>query len=270
MDIKGLTLSSTADDGTPPISNDRQNHTDSVSEFSNGFHILSGKESSQDQIWTLDDKLDNLKHLSDLSVVSIIKFCSDYCRYVLSVSEPVKMQNYISGNVKTMFVRTKTAKQWRVLNVADFDNLSNNYMMLLLQDYCTPTSRTYFHTNLKAATTYPSANVVFDIDIENFDLFYQEFNEYVKRFKYAYTFLLDYAASKHVVPFTSIKCKGTMTLTHLFLSRLSKSFIHSIYGRTNKRLSRFKSIESLIRSAEKTVRNLHKQYCKSNEVNDMT
>ena len=108
------------------------------------------------------------------------------------------------------------------------------------------------------------------IDIENFDLFYQEFNEYVNRFKYAYTFLLDYAASKHVVPFTSFECKDTMTLTHLFLSRLSKSFIHSIYGRTNKRLSRFKSIESLIRSAEKTVRILHKQYCKSNEVNDMT
>jgi hypothetical protein len=271
IDTERLNLVSTTDDSIPPRLKDEQTEIENVLEFTyNEYDMICEEKSSPNDISMLEDKVDNLQHLSDLSVVSIIKFCSDYCRYVLSVSEPVKMQNYISGNVKTMFVRTKTAKQWRVLNVADFDNLSNNYMMLLLQDYCTPTSRTYFHTNLKAATTYPSANVVFDIDIENFDLFYQEFNEYVKRFKYAHTLLMDYAASKHVVPFTSIKCKDTMTLTHLFLSRLSKSFIHSIYGRTNKRLSRFKSIETLIGSAEKTARILHKQYCKSNEVNDMT
>jgi hypothetical protein len=270
IDTEKLTLSSTADDGTPPISNDGQNDIDSVSEFENGCYILREKESSQNVIWTPEDKIEDPKYLKDLSVVSVIKFCSNYCRYVPSVSEPVKIQNYIDDNVKTMFVKTKTAKQWKVLKVVDFNNLSSNDIILLLQDYCTPKSRKDFYTNLKASTTCPSTKLVFDIGMSNFELFHKNFNVYIKTFKYAYAFLLDYMASKHEIPYTSVRSKDMMTLSYLFLSRLPRSLIDCIYGKTRKRLSRFKSIESLIRSTEKTVHILYKQYCKSYGVNSMT
>jgi hypothetical protein len=92
----------------------------------------------------------------------------------------------------------------------------------------------------------------------------------VKTFKYAYAFQRDYAASKQEIPYARIISKNIMTLSHLFLSRLPKNLIDNIYDKNRKRLSRFKSIETLIGSAEKTARILHKQYCKSNEANDMT
>ena len=141
---------------------------------------------------------------------------------------------------------------------------------MLLQDYCKPMSRTEFYTNLKAATTYPSIKLVFDIEVSNFESFHEEFNLYVKMFKYAYAFLLDYASSKHEIPYTSVRSKDIMTLSHLFLSQLPRSLIDNIYGKTCKRLSRLKSIKSLIKSTEKAVCTLHKQYCKSHGVNNMT
>ena len=65
-DTKKLTLSSTADDGTLPISSDGENDKDSVSEFENGCYILREKESSQNVIWTPEDKIDDTKYLKDL------------------------------------------------------------------------------------------------------------------------------------------------------------------------------------------------------------
>jgi len=269
-DNEEQTLSSALHNGISTISKDKQEDINDTSEFEKKYEILCEKESSQNRIWTFKYKLDNLKHLSDLSVVSVIKFCSDYCRYLLSVSEPVKIQNYINDKVKTMFVRTKTAKQWRVLSVADFDNLSINDMMLLLQDYCVPASQAEFYMNLKASTAYSSIKSVFDIESNNFESFYQEFNLYMKKFKYSYAFLLDYTASKHEIPYINTKSRSTTTLRDLFLSGLPKNFIDNVYGKAHKRLSRFKSIYSLIESTEKTVCILHKQYCKNHEVNDMT
>jgi hypothetical protein len=150
-----------------------------------------------------------------------------------------------------------------VLKVADFNNLSNNDIIPLLQDYCTPKSWTDFYFNLKAATTYLSPNLVLNNGTNNFELFYKAFNLYIKTFKYAYTFLIDYTASKHEIPFTNTKCDSVPTLKNLFLSRLPKSLIGKIYGKTHQRLSRYKNIESLIRSSEKAVHTLFKQYCKS-------
>ena len=85
----------------------------------------------------------------------------------------------------------------------------------------------------------------------------------MKTFKYAYAFLLDYTASKHEIPYTNAKCDSVLTLKNLFLSRLPKSIIDNIYGKTHQRLSRYKKIDSLIRSSEKAVHTLFKQYCKS-------
>ena len=128
----------------------------------------------------------------------------------------MEIQNYIDDKVKKLLVKTKTAKQWKVLKVAHFKNLSNRDVILLLQDYCTPTSRTEFYMNLKAATTYRSENLVFDIKMHNFESFYKEIDMYVERFKYAYTFLLDYRASKHEIPYTNVKSKDIMTLRYLY------------------------------------------------------
>ena len=145
--------------------------------------------------------------------------------------------------------------------------LSNNDVILLLQNYCTPTSRTEFYTNLKAATTYLSANLVFDIGMDDFASFYKEIDMYVKRFKYAYTFLLDYTLSKHEIPYTNVKSKDIMTLRYLFLCRLAKTFTSYLYGKMHQRLSRFKTIEDLIKSTEKAIHALYKQYCKRHGVN---
>ena len=202
--------------------------------------------------------------------MSVIKFCSDYCRYVLRVSEPVEIQNYIDDKVKRLLLKTKTAKQWQIRKNADLNSLSNNDVILLLQDYSTPTSRTEFYTNLKTATISSSSKLVFDIGMSNFELFHKNINVYIKTFKYAYAFLLDYMASKHEIPYTSVRSKDIMALSHLFLSQLPSSLIDNIYGKTCKRLSRVKCIESLIKSTEKAVCTLHKQYCKSHGVNNMT
>ena len=110
-DNEELTLLSALHNGISTISKDEQEDINDTSEFANKYEIFCEKELSQNRIWTLENKLDNLKHLSDLSVVSIIKFCSDYCRYALSISEPVKIQNYINNNVKIMFESTKTVIQ---------------------------------------------------------------------------------------------------------------------------------------------------------------
>jgi hypothetical protein len=141
IDTEKLNLSSATDDNTLLTLNVKQTDIKDTSDLVTDYDITSEKESSQNIIWTPEDKTNNPKYLTDLSVVSVIKFCSDYCCYVRSVSEPVVIQNYIDDKVKTMFLKTKTAKQWRVLKVTDFNNLSNNDIILLLQDFCTPTSR---------------------------------------------------------------------------------------------------------------------------------
>jgi len=184
IDTKRLNLVSTTNDSIPPTPKDEQTKIERVSAFLyHEYDMLREKTSSQNVVWTSEDKLEDLKHLLDLSVVSIIQFCSDYCRYVLSTSEPIEIQNYIDDKVKTLFLSTKTAKQWRILKVVDFKNLSNNDTILLLQDYCTPKSRTDFYINLKAATTHLSPNLVLNNGTNNFELFYKEFNLYVKSFK---------------------------------------------------------------------------------------
>ena len=149
-DTEEKTLSLIADDSISLISYDEQNDTKEIAEFVHDDDIIREKESLQNVIETSEDKIEDLKYLSDLSVMSIIQFCSDYCRYALGVPKPVEIQNYIDGKVKKLLVKTKTAKQWKVLKVADFKNLSNSDIILLLQDYCTPTSRKEFYKNLKA------------------------------------------------------------------------------------------------------------------------
>jgi hypothetical protein len=255
---------STSDESIPPIPKDEQTEIEDVSELLyNEYDMICEEKSSPNDISMLEDKVDNLQHLSDLSVVSIIQFCNNYCDYTLSMSESIEIQDYIDDKVKALFLSTKTAKQWRILKVVDFKNLSNNDTILFLQDYCTPTSRRDFYTNLKAVTTHLSPNLVLNNGTNNFELFYKEFNLYVKTFKYAYAFLLDYTASKHEIPYTNAKCDSVLTLKNLFLSQLPKSLIDNIYGKTHQRLSRYKNIDSLIRSSEKAVHTLFKQYCKS-------
>ena len=67
--------------------------------------------SSQSEILKMKDKLKDFKHLTNLSVVSIIQFCSDCHCHAIGLTKPNEIHYYINDYVKVLLAVTCTARQ---------------------------------------------------------------------------------------------------------------------------------------------------------------
>jgi hypothetical protein len=66
--------------------------------------------SSQIEILKMKDTLKDFKHLTSLSVVSIIQFCSDCHGHAIGLTESNEIHHYINDDVKALLADTGTAR----------------------------------------------------------------------------------------------------------------------------------------------------------------
>jgi hypothetical protein len=213
---------------------------------------------SQSEILKMKDKPKDFKHLANLSVVSILQFCSDCHCHAIGLNKPNEIHYYINDDVKALLADTCTARQWGVLSIGDFGRLETEDVLLLLQDHCTPTSQTDFYNNLKSATEDLNMRSLLNIEGDNIKTCYRRYNLYAKTFRYAYDFLLENIAKRIEIPYTHTKCNVKKTLKNLFLDRLPVCFTSHMHDKSYKGLNKIKSLDNLMRYTHTVIHKLYK------------